>query len=262
MFKYLALSFLSLVSFAQITTLPPAASSGGGSATRGYGLTGAGDVFDVNTAIIQSNDAAIAGSATYCRSTTGSATMTCALPVKSATAYTTGMCLSLNADFANVTTATLDVDALGVKSVLNRSGAALAAGDIPLNKPVGICYDGMQWIVQGGQGTVYTLISTSGPVSDPGGPSTFQYNNAAGALTFNAPAGVAGYQRCYRNSTTRTGVITIQMAASNTVDVDGSNGTSAGTLVSGGALGDAVCIVSDATNHWYAYIQKGTWTNN
>jgi len=104
--------------------------------------------------------------------------------------------------------------------------------------------------------------STSGPVSDPGGTNVFLFNNAAGAITFNAPAGVAGYQRCYRNATTRTGAITIQMAASNTVDVNGVNGSSAGTLVSTGASGDSVCIVSDAANHWYAYIQMGSWTNN
>lgn len=107
---------------------------------------------------------------------------------------------------------------------------------------------------------VAVLISTSGPVADPGGTSVVQFNNAAGALTFNAPAGVAGYQRCYRNATGKSGAITVQMAASNTVDLDGVNGSAAGTLVSGGALGDAVCIVSDATNHWYAYVQKGTWT--
>jgi hypothetical protein len=105
-------------------------------------------------------------------------------------------------------------------------------------------------------------VATSSPQSDPGGASAYLFNNGSGAMTFNAPAGVAGLQRCYRNATGKSGAITIQMAASNTLDVSGANGSSAGTLVSGGALGDSACIVSDATNHWYAYIQKGTWTNN
>lgn len=109
---------------------------------------------------------------------------------------------------------------------------------------------------------VTVLISTSGPVTDPAVPYAFQFNNASGALTFNAPSGVAGYQRCYKNATGKSGVITIQMATSNTVDVGGTNGASAGTLVSSGAAGDALCIVSDATNHWYAYINSGSWTNN
>ena len=77
--------------------------------------------------------------------------MTCAL-TPTLTAYTTGGCLVLNADFTNITTATLDVDALGSKSVLNRAGSALAAGDITADKPITICYDGTQFIVQGDGG--------------------------------------------------------------------------------------------------------------
>jgi hypothetical protein len=106
------------------------------------------------------------------------------------------------------------------------------------------------------------LTSTSGPVSDPGDTFDFQYNNAAGALTFNAPAGVQNLQRCYKNATGKSGVITIQMAASNTVDIAGANGSAAGTLVSGGALADEVCINSDTANHWYGHVVSGTWTNN
>jgi hypothetical protein len=86
--------------------------------------------------------------------------------------------------------------------------------------------------------------------------------NAPGALTFNAPDGIVGLERCYRNSTGKTGAITIQMAANNTVDVNGVNGSVAGTLVSNGALGDGVCINSDSAHHWYASITGGTWTNN
>jgi hypothetical protein len=106
-------------------------------------------------------------------------------------------------------------------------------------------------------------ISTSGPVSDPGGNAAFQYNNASGALTFNLPAGVAGMQRCYRNATGKSGAITIAVTTSNSIDLNGANGTtSTGTLVSSGALGDAVCLQSDAANHWYAYVSSGSWTNN
>jgi hypothetical protein len=112
-------------------------------------------------------------------------------------------------------------------------------------------------------GGVPVLISTSGPVTDPGGQSVYQFNNASGALQFNLPAGVAGMQRCYRDATGKSGAITVAVTTSNAIDLNGANGTtSTGTLVSGGALGDAVCLVSDAANHWYAYVQKGTWTNN
>lgn len=110
---------------------------------------------------------------------------------------------------------------------------------------------------------VPVTISTSGPVTDPGGSSNFQLNNAAGALTFNLAVGVAGYQRCYRNATGKSGVITIAVTTSNAIDLNGTNGTTTtGTLVSGGAAGDSVCLWSDSSNHWYAQVGKGTWTNN
>ena len=110
---------------------------------------------------------------------------------------------------------------------------------------------------------INVLISTSGPVTDPGNSADYQFNNGSGALTFNLPDGVAGLQRCYRNQTGKTGAITIAVTTSNAIDLNGANGTtSTGTLVSGGALGDAVCLVSDAAHHWHAYVQRGTWTNN
>lgn len=108
---------------------------------------------------------------------------------------------------------------------------------------------------------VPVVIAASGPVSDPGGSNYYLYNSAAGPLTFNLPAGVAGMQRCYRNATGASGAITIAVASGNSIDLNGSNGTT-GTLVSTGALGDAVCLVSDTANHWYAYVQKGAWSNN
>lgn len=109
---------------------------------------------------------------------------------------------------------------------------------------------------------VPTLTSTSSPVTDPGGASYYLFNNAAGAITFNLPAGVPGMQRCYRQSTGKSGVITIAVTTSNSIDLNGANGTtSTGTLVSGGALGDAVCLVSDITNHWMAFVSRGTWSN-
>ena len=106
-------------------------------------------------------------------------------------------------------------------------------------------------------------ISTSGPVTDPGGNAAYLYNNAAGALTFNLPAGVAGKQRCYRQATGKSDVITIAVTTGNSIDLNGANGTTTtGTLVSTGAPGESVCLVSDAANHWYATVLSGTWTNN
>jgi hypothetical protein len=48
-----------------------------------------------------------------------------------------------------VTTATVAVNGLAAKSILTRSGAALSAGDITAGKPITLCYDGTQFIIQG-----------------------------------------------------------------------------------------------------------------
>jgi len=71
-----------------------------------------------------------------------------------------------------------------------------------------------------------------------------------------------GLQLCFRNSVTRTGAITLTAPASTYFDVSGAVGSAAGTLVSGGALGDAACVVAVDTTHYYAFVGVGTWTNN
>ena len=92
-----------------------------------------------------------AGTPTYCRSTTGNDTYTCTL-TPTLTAYTRGGCLTLDADTANTLAASVNVDSLGAKSILNRAGSSLATGDITANKPITICYDGTQYIIQGDGG--------------------------------------------------------------------------------------------------------------
>lgn len=106
-------------------------------------------------------------------------------------------------------------------------------------------------------------VSISGPVTvNKGG---FWYNNSAGALTFNLPAitsGMVGFRACFANDDTRTGAITLQLPASTQMSKAGALGTAAGTLVSGGALDDNVCVVALTTTKYRAYVGSGTWTNN
>ena len=179
------------------------------------------------------------------------------------TAYAKGMCFDFYTDTANPVS--INIDGLGPKAITLHDGAMpVPAGIVNAGRYFHACYDGSVFRFEVAvPGPAPVLTSTSGPVADPGGPSAYLYNNASGAITYNLPAGVAGYQRCYRNATGKSGSITVAVATSNSIDLNGLNGTtSTGTLVSGGALGDAVCLVSDTTNHWYAYVQKGSWTNN
>jgi hypothetical protein len=146
--------------------------------------------------------------------------------------------------------------------VVGRALTAVSGGSNVSVQLFGPGHYGTQ-VVAGDLPYVPVLVSSgAGPIADPGGVSYIQTNNYTGVLTFNAPAGVAGMQRCYRNATTRIGIITVQMASSNYVDMNGANGSSAGTLVSSGALGDQICIISDAANHWYVMSSAGSWTNN
>lgn len=142
--------------YAQVTSIPSAA---GGTVTAGDGITVIGSQVNVDTAVIASRAGIQAGTNLYCRSTTGNDTYTCTLN-PTLTAYTRGSCLVLDPDTANTGAATINVDAQGAKSILNRGGAALLDGDITVNKPLTICYDGTQFIIQGLAKAGRVLIST------------------------------------------------------------------------------------------------------
>lgn len=95
----------------------------------------------------------------YCRSTTGDDDYKCGT-TPATTAYTRGKCYVLDADTANTGTATLQIDGVGsAQSILNRAGDALANGDITANKPITVCYDGTQFVIQGDGGGSSTTLS-------------------------------------------------------------------------------------------------------
>lgn len=110
-----------------------------------------------------------------------------------------------------------------------------------------------------GTAVIATAISVS--VSGAG----FYLDNLAGALTYVLPTitnANVGSQFCFRQSPTRAGIITLQAPASTFIDQNGTNGSAAGTYVSGGAAGDAVCLAAISTTQYMAYPTRGTWTNN
>ncbi len=86
----------------------------------GYGLTVIGGNLAVNTAVIGSVSSIQAGMQTFCDSTTGTTNYTCSL-VRSGSvalnAYANGMRIGLVTDAASSTTATLNIDSVGQKTV-------------------------------------------------------------------------------------------------------------------------------------------------
>lgn len=177
---------------------------------------GAGSTFtvSVDTAVMLSRATDQAGTDAYCRSTTGTDTYTCAL-TPTLTAYTRGGCLVLDGDTANTGAATVNVDTLGAKSILTRVSGALLDGDIPANKPTRICYDGTQFIVQGGSGNVSTdAAATFG---------AFSYDFSAS--TVSLPAVHLRSDTSFTMTAGETGVFTPAAAAPGIQLVAGANPT-------------------------------------
>lgn len=115
----------------------------------------------------------------------------------------------------------------------------------------------------GSAGPASVTVSTSGPVTVAS--AGYYVNNSAGALTYTMPSitsGTVGNQYCFLNAVTVSGAITLTAPASTSIVQYGAAGTTAGTLVSSGGLGDASCLVAIDTTHYYAYIQLGSWINN
>ena len=110
-----------------------------------------------------------------------------------------------------------------------------------------------------GTAVVATSISSA-----PQGTGWY-FNSLAGPITFALPiitSGSIGMQLCFRNTAAGTGVITLKAPASTFIDKAGVLGSASGTLVSGGALGDSVCLLAIDTTHYAATVNTGTWTNN
>lgn len=91
-----------------------------------------------------------------------------------------------------------------------------------------------------------------------------QYYVCTGTCTVTPPAPAAGYEFCVYNDNNVSTVITLAALGSsaryeNTARTAyGAAGT--GTFISGGAVGDKVCIVGRDTTHYNTLSSSGTWT--
>lgn len=122
-------------------------------------------------------------------------------------------------------------------------------------------------------GTCSGLTSAEIPAINlptPGATCTFTANStfcvATTTATITVPAPAAGYQFCVANDDNVATVITLSAIGSsaryeNTARTAyGTAGT--GTFVSGGAVGDAVCILGRDSTHYLTVSHVGTWTAN
>lgn len=121
-------------------------------------------------------------------------------------------------------------------------------------------------------GKAPVTITTSTPVTLGGtykSGYTFNEDATAGAaITYNLPIAAAGLQYCvgnaYNGSAPNTGVLTVATSASGQfiIFTDGTLSATGGNVTSGGAGGDAACVVGVDSTHWMLYTQRGTWTKH
>jgi hypothetical protein len=168
---------------------------------------------------------------------------------------------------------------LTAKNITKFGTVALAANDLSVTAVACAVYDGTEWQLQNPQGTLTpaSLLATGivdgqAPITVETGSFSFSstyhtgyyiINNGSTATTGTLLAASAGNQYCVRNIAGGTSAITIQTSASGQyIDNAGGYTASGGYVISGGALGDAACIVAIDTTHWLLYISSGTWTTH
>jgi hypothetical protein len=95
-----------------------------------------------------------------------------------------------------------------------------------------------------------------------------EHATAGTAITGTLPTAAAGLQYCvanaYNGSAANTGVLTVATSASGQfiIFTDGTLSATGGNITSGGAAGDAACLVGVDSTHWYLYVQAGAWTKH
>ena len=115
-------------------------------------------------------------------------------------------------------------------------------------------------------------VDTTTPITVSTTNASEFYNNqnatAATAVTYNLPTAAAGKQFCFTNSyngsAADTGVLTVATSATGQfiIFTDGTLSATGGNVTSGGAAGDASCVVGVDSTHWQLYVQRGTWTKH
>lgn len=117
------------------------------------------------------------------------------------------------------------------------------------------------------------VIVTTGTTGTPGATYNHSYTfneeaTAGTGVTYTLPTAAAGKQYCvanaYNGSAANTGVLTVATSASGQfiIFTDGTLSATGGNITSGGAAGDAACLVGVDATHWYLYVQAGTWTKH
>ena len=154
-------------------------------------------------------------------SVAGTDTITASAPI-GMTAYAAGQTFRFVAAGANTGTAvTLNINALGAKSVTKLGSTALAVGDIPSGAVVEVVYDGTRFQIIGlavqHAATADTAITqTSGDNSTNIATTAFVSNLVGGTTTAASSIGTSGYQKLSSGLIMQWGYATSSAGAAGT----------------------------------------------
>lgn len=153
--------------------------------------------------------------------------------------------------------------------LLTSAGAALAADTAPYISGTGGLTAGnylksgatVGQLVDGGSPTSLLATGTSVSLAAPR-----EYYVCTSTCTVTPPIPAAGYEFCVMNANNVATVITLAALTTsaryeNTARTAYGTATT-GTFVSGGAVGDKICIVGLDATHYLTVSFNGTWTAN
>ena len=150
---------------------------------------------------------------------------------------------------------TLVTPTLGAATATSLIASGIVDGEAPIT------------LTTGASCTLGTASGCNATAYDSG--YTFnQEATAATAITYTLPTAAAGKQYCvgnsYNGSAATTGTLEILTSASGQfiIFTDGTLSATGGYVLSGGAAGDAACVVGTDSTHWQLYVQRGTWAKH
>lgn len=116
--------------------------------------------------------------------------------------------------------------------------------------------------------TFGTAATNCASVNSLSGYYINEQSTANAAFTGTLPTAAAGLQYCvsnaYNGSNPTTGALEILTSASGQfiIFTDGTLSATGGFVQSGGAAGDAACVVGVDATHWMLYVNRGSWTKH
>lgn len=184
---------------------------------------------------------------TYCAATGGAANALVCTGSPAPTSLT-GLLLSMTVDASNSGATTLNVNSLGVKSILTSTGAAFSANQIAPGTTYIVSYDGTEFILQTISGAAGAPVSVTANKTLGAADAYIPQEMSGTGWTMNAPASLTGLAgACWPLRNVGSGTITVSGNGNSIL----SNGSTVSSLTMVGAAapspGLTLCVDAAGT---------------